>query len=294
MTGRPQPGVFRYGTTAHLHLELDLVPGRLPDLDALYALAGSSGADVSAVVGFGPSLARRVLPESCAPALDGFADFAPVGRPEGPIAPATQHDLWVWLQASDHGELVVAGRRVLTSLAGVAVLAEEVAGFAFRTDHDLFAFEDGTENPEYEAAPDVACIPAGVPGAGGSYGFVQRWVHDLDAFDALGVHGQEQVIGRTRDGSVELEGDAQPLTSHVSRTAQDEAGEDFAQIWRRSTPYGTTSEAGLLYVAFASSPDLVLRQLERMYGVSADGVHDRIIEFSTAVTGANYFVPPLD
>jgi len=283
-----QPGLFHEGSTVHLHLEFDVDPGaELPLAEALASVPDG----VVVVIGLGPDLARALLPAS--PAVDRLMAFEAIGPAEGPVAPATQHDLWVWLQGIDPGEVLMGGRRVRTALGATAVLADEVSGFTFRTNHDLFAFEDGTENPDPGDAPGVACRPVGDPDAGGSHAFVQRWIHDLDGFDALAVPAQEAVIGRTKDGSVELEGEAQPPTSHVSRTALLDDGSTVDPIWRRSTPYGTTSEAGLLFVAFASSPEPVHQMLERMFGVSADGLADALLPFSTAVSGSNYYVPPV-
>ncbi len=34
--------------------------------------------------------------------------------------------------------------------------------------------------------------------------------------------------------------------------------------------------------------------LSRMIGASGDGLHDRLMEFTCAVTGASFFVPSLD
>ena len=104
---------------------------------------------------------------------------------------------------------------------------------------------------------------------------------------------QEGVVGRTKAGSVELEGDAMPATSHVSRT--DVKIDGVAQaIYRRSQPFGTAAAHGLHFVAFACDPHRVGIQLERMFGTSGDGLHDRLVEFSRATTGSYWMVPNED
>jgi len=89
-------------------------------------------------------------------------------------------------------------------------------------------------------------IPEGETGAGGSYVLSQKWQHHLQAFNQLSVHEQEQVIGRTKQDNVELEGDAMPPTSHVSRTDVkiDGVGQ---KIYRRSTPYGGAEEQACIF-----------------------------------------------
>ncbi len=68
----------------------------------------------------------------------------------------------------------------------------------------------------------------------------QRWVHDLDAFGDLTVADQERVIDRTKPESIELDGDAMPPHSLVSRTDVSSA-----KIYRRSAPFGSVAEHGL-------------------------------------------------
>ena len=119
---------------------------------------------------------------------------------------------------------------------------------------------------------------------------VQRWVHDLDKFAALDVAAQEAVIGRTKADSIELEGDDMPPDSHVSRTDVKKDGVAL-KVYRRSAPYATLARHGLYFLAFACARERHQIQLERMYGVSGDGLHDRLIEFSRADTGSYLFAP---
>jgi porphyrinogen peroxidase len=108
------------------------------------------------------------------------------------------------------------------------------------------------------------------------------------------VQEQESVIGRTKLDSVELDDDVRPTTAHISRVVIEDAAGDELEIYRRSVPYGTASEHGLQFVSFAADPRRVVQMLERMFGASSDGLTDRLIEFSTPVTGATYFVPSLE
>jgi putative iron-dependent peroxidase len=175
-------------------------------------------------------------------------------------------------------------------VASGASLADQTLGFDYHDSRDLIGFEDGTANPKGDAKFEAAQIPGGEPGAGGSYVFTQKWVHDLDAFNALVVEAQEQVVGRTKLDSIELEGDAMPPTSHVSRT--DLKIDGVAQkIFRRSMPYGDMLRHGLYFFAFACSLRRIQVQLESMYDVAGSGVYDHLLDYSQAVSGCYWFVP---
>lgn len=64
--------------------------------------------------------------------------------------------------------------------------------------------------------------------ADGSFIFAQRYCHDLEKWKKLKVDAQQQVIGRTKLESIELDEDVQPENSHVSRTvAEDDTGKEM-------------------------------------------------------------------
>ncbi|MCC6225082.1 MAG: Dyp-type peroxidase [Microthrixaceae bacterium] len=281
----PQPGIFAQGTLHHRHLELDLIQGvddaalgsAVESLVELFAHPGG----VNLVVGFGAEAWRRIADPEDIP--DGLAPFDVAGLA------STQHDIWVWLHGNDAGGLFDAAYEVVHRLSPVASLASETAGFAYHDSRDLSGFVDGTENPGLDEAFEVAIIADGEPGAGGSFALAQRWVHDLAAFGSLDVAEQESVIGRTKLTDEEL--DPRPATSHLGRVVvEDEEGEEM-EIYRRSVPYGGVGEHGLFFLAFSSDPQRVRVMLERMFGQTDDGLADRLTEFSTPVSGANYFVP---
>src|SRR5262249_52252053 len=171
---------------------------------------------VNLVVGFRPSLWARVAPED-APA--GVIDFErDVQGVDGYTMPATQHDLWLWVAGHAYHAVFDVTREAIQTLAPVAQLATEVAGWTYKESRGLTGFIDGTENPSLSEAPEVALISDGPPGAGGSIVLVQQWLHDAAAFDVLPVDEQEKVIGRTKQASIELTEDVRGAQSHVSRT----------------------------------------------------------------------------
>jgi putative iron-dependent peroxidase len=288
----PQPGIFALGTRSHYHLELD----RRPDVptSALAAAVGALGepsGGSNLVVGFGAEAWREISPEDAPTALAPFTAIEGDGR----RAPATQHDLWVWVHGTGPDVLLDNARAVAATLGPVATLANEQPCFVYRDSLDLTGFIDGTENPPVSDGPEVATVPAGEPGAGGSFAITMQWVHDLEAFGALPVLEQQEVIGRTKPDSVEL--DDKPPTAHISRVVVEEAGPDGEprelEIFRRSVPWGTVAEHGLYFVAFSADPSRFDRMLARMFGTAGDGLHDRLTDFSRPVSGAYYFAPSL-
>jgi putative iron-dependent peroxidase len=178
-------------------------------------------------------------------------------------------------------------------LAGCARVVAEQPAFTYQSSQDLTGFEDGTENPPVDEAPQLATIPEGLPCAGGSVVLVQRWVHDLDGIEALELSDREQVIGRTLQGSVELDEEVRSPRAHISRVViEDDEGEEL-EVFRRSVAYGGVQEHGLMFVSFAADRARMQRMLGRMVGLE-DGVRDRLTDFSTPVAGAWYVTPPLE
>jgi len=287
-----QPGIFAQGTRAHHHLELTLRPdARDDDIGpALRRLREPSvtvgGANI--VIGFGPACWRRLAPASTPGEL---RDFETIEGSAGSLAPATQHDLWLWIHGAGTDVVLDTARAVERCLRPVAELALEQPGFVYRDSRDLTGFIDGTENPPVEEGPEVALVADG-PGAGGSFAMTMRWVHNLEAFDGLAVADQEDVFGRTKDLSVELSDDRKPSTAHIARVVIEEEGEEL-EIYRRSVPFGRVGELGLFFVAFSAEPHRFDVMLARMFGTTGDGLHDRLTEFSRPTSGSFWFVPSL-
>jgi putative iron-dependent peroxidase len=238
-------------------------------------------------IGFGPDLWHR-LGGAELPDHDALRERTGV---TGHTMPATQDDLFVWIQGSAADAVMERLLDLRGCLRGTLDLHDETTAFVFLDSRDLSGFEDGTANPEPDEAPAVAFIPEGEPGAGGSHVVVQKWLHDLDGFSQLPVAEQEAIIGRTKADSVEL--DPHPPASHLDRVViVDDDGEEL-ELWRRSVPWGGYDRHGLLFIGFAADPSRFEQMLDRMFAVG-DGPHDRLLELSTPITGARYFVPALE
>lgn len=288
-----QFGIFALGDASHGFFEFALRPGASPaelvqtvaDLRPPHTTVG--GANL--VVGFRPELWRAVAPDDLPANVRGFDSPLP-GR-DGFTMPATQADLFFWIAAAAYDVIFDLGTQALATLAPCASLVRETTGWSYKHSRDLTGFEDGTENPTLYEAAEVALIDEGQPGEGGSVLLFQQWCHHSDAFFALPEPAQERVIGRTKLDSVELEGDAQPADSHVSRTTLKENGEELP-IFRRNVPYGTVTDHGTLFVGFSKEQHRLQRMLEQMAGADG-GPRDALTRYTTPLTGAYYFVPAL-
>ena len=290
----PQFGIFAQGTVAHEFLEFELRPD--VDLSAVgtvlerLRMPAVAAGGVNIVLGFGADLWRAIDPDD---APEDLAPFQPLGVLGGHHAPASQHDLWLWINGGTPDVVFEHARAATQTLAPSFVVASDRTGFVHRDSRDLTGFIDGTANPILLEAPEAALVPDGSRGAGGSHVLTMRWVHDLDAFDRLSQEGQENVFGRTKPDSIEFVGTRLPTNAHIARVQiDDDAGEEI-QIYRRSVPYGTTLEHGINFLAFAADRARFDRMLARMFGPNDDGLHDRLADFSRPVSGAYYFAPSL-
>jgi putative iron-dependent peroxidase len=185
----------------------------------------------------------------------------------------------------------------MTRLSGFAQVLDEVHGFRFFDERDLLGFVDGTENPEGIAAAEAVVIgEEDHEFAGGSYVIVQKYVHDLEAWNAMTVENQELAVGRTKLGDVELDDDVKPANSHVAlNTIVDNDGTQ-RQIRRLNMPFGRvgTGEFGTYFIGYARTPEVTEQMLSNMFVGNPPGNHDRILDFSTAVTGNLFYVPTAD
>jgi putative iron-dependent peroxidase len=288
----PQPGIFALGTRSHHHLQFHLTGDANKLLAAVGGLrdAASAMVGVNVVVGFSPRAWAQAGPQHLP---DDLVDFEPIVAADGFTIPSGQHDLWIWLHGAGPDSVFNVARQAARHLDGIAALADEQPSFAYQASQDLTGFEDGTENPSLDEALEATTIPTGSACQGGSIALLQRWVHDLDGFEALELADREQVIGRTYYGSSELEPERQPPDSHVSRVViEDDQGEEL-QVFRRSTAYGGAAEHGLIFVAFSPDRARLERMLRRMAGLE-DGLRDRLTRYSTPTSSAWYLVPPVE
>ena len=265
----PQPGILPGIPNFGRFIELRAKPTA-----SLVALEGLT-VDERLVVGIGPRLASH-------PEMHGFKALS------GAVdIPSTQADLLLWLRGDDAGEIATRARHLLHSLPDFEVV-RMVNGFKFgvhlETGLDLSGYEDGTENPEGDAALKAAFAPDGA-----SFLSLQLWEHDLTSFEAGPQVERDHTIGRRQSDNEELE--EAPLSAHVKRTAQESFTPE-AFILRRSMPWSEGGREGLVFAAFGHSFAAFEALLARMAGAE-DGTVDALFSFTHPVSGANYWCPPV-
>jgi putative iron-dependent peroxidase len=271
------------------------VRGLLADLGALrrsVAFRIPEGV-LTCVVGVGSALWDRLFGNPRPQGLHPFPGFAGARH----TAIATPGDLLFHLRAHRLDLCFELAERLMSRLSGCGQVVDEVHGFKFFDERDLLGFVDGTENPEGASAIRAVLIGEEDPDfAGGAYVIVQRYLHDLDAWDAISVDEQERAIGRRKLSDMELEDDVKPANSHVAlNTIVDDKGEE-RKIVRYNMPFGRVGvrEFGTYFIGYARSPDVIEQMLTNMFIGKPPGNYDRILDFSKAVTGNLFFVPASD
>ncbi len=285
----PQAGIFALGTASHSYIEFDIRP-HVDARELVKAVANlreprTTMGGVNLVAGFRPEHWKKVAPDDAPSGVEGFNEDL-VGV-DGFRMPATQHDAVLWISGSEYDVVFDEARQAIAALDPIAEVAEETSSWPYHRDRDLTGFIDGTENPTLVDAPAIAVIADGGPGAGGSVLLLQKWVHDAAAWESQSVRRQEQVIGRTKPDSMEL--DPRPGDSHAARTDQDQ----FGKVFRRNMPFGTVTRHGTMFVGFSSDQRRLGAMLQNMAGV-LDGVRDALTLYTQPLTGSYYFVPSID
>ncbi len=245
-------------------------------------------AQIKTAVAFGPELWAQLYNQSPI----GFKQLAPIqGSFEMPVVPA---DVLIHI-ASVRADICFAlSQSFFEGIRDQVEVLDERVCFRYFDGRDITGFIDGTENPQFpDDRAEVALLgeDAGIF-QDGSFIFAQRYAHNLKKWKKLKVDAQEQVMGRTKLESIELEDDVKPANAHIARTVvEDEEGEEM-EILRHSLPYGDgRGDQGLFFIAYTKDLNIIDAMLERMFGTSGDGIHDRLLHFVTPMDGAYYFAP---
>lgn len=296
---QPQTGILPEANEHGLFITLDLKAAEhtsslrqwlktIPTLTAELATQYDD-AELSSVVSIGVGLWRAL--RSSAPAELAEFQARELGHRK---APATPHDILLHIRSERRDVNYELARQLLTAAADFLEVSEEIPGFRYLDKRDLTGFVDGTENPEDDERAEVALIGSEDVGfAGGSYVLLQRYAHNLDRFHHLPVAAQEAVIGRTKADDVELEGEAKPATAHISRVVIKQDGEEM-EILRHSLPYGDSQRAGLVFIAYCAHRETFDLMLDSMFDTAGEGVHDHLLDYTQAETGAYFFAPSLE
>ena len=249
--------------------------------------------DVRCVVGFGSAAWDRVFGSPRPAHLRPFEAIRAGNR----HAPSTPGDILIHLRAERADLAFDLAARLIAGLGPAVVPIDEVHGFRSFDARSILGFVDGTENPQGEAADAAAFIgDEDAAFAGGSYVLAQKYLHRMDAWNALSIPEQEQVFGRTKIDDVEMDDAVKPSNSHIAlNVITDDAGEEL-KIVRANLPFGQPSrgEFGTYFIGYARDPAITLRMLSNMFIGDPPGNYDRLLDFSDAVTGTLFFAPSAD
>jgi putative iron-dependent peroxidase len=290
--------------SAGIFLVLLITAGREADVrDALADVGGirrSVGfrvpeAKLGCVVGIGSDAWDRLYP-----GLPRPAGLHPLPVYDGPVhhAPSTPGDLLFHIRAERMDLCFELAQRLTERLGDAATVIDEVHGFKSFDERDLLGFVDGTENPEGAGALEAVTVTDADDSRfdSSSNVVVQKYLHDLTAWDALSTEAQERVIGRTKLSDIEMADDVKPPDSHIAlNVIEDENGEE-QDIMRFNMPFGAvgTREFGTYFIGYAKDPAVIEQMLQNMFCGTEDAAHDRILDFSTAITGVLFAVPTVD
>lgn len=307
VASQPQPGpepqpVVTPLTAAAIFLVLTINPGGeqqvhdlLGDVAGLQRSVGFRvpGGALACVAAIGSSAWDRLF------AGPRPAELHPFRELSGPRhrAVATPGDVLFHLRASRLDLCFEFATQVMYRLSGYVTVADEVHGFRYFDERDLIGFVDGTESPPGRAGEAAALVASADPAfAGGSYVIVQKYLHDMTAWNALPVAEQERVIGRSKLDDIEMPDDVKPANSHVALNTINDPDGTQRQIVRANMPFGDAGrgEFGTYFISYAATPSVTERMLTNMFLGDPPGNTDRILDFSTAVTGGLFFAPSAD
>jgi porphyrinogen peroxidase len=244
---------------------------------------------LSCVIGFGSEAWDRLFGEPRPAELHPFREIRAGSR----HAVSTPGDLLFHIRAKRMDLSFELATQIMTRLGDSISAVDEVQGFRYFDDRDLMGFVDGTENPRGAAAAEAVVIGDEDPDfAGGSYVIVQKYLHDLDAWNALSTEAQERIIGRTKLSDIELDDTVKPTSAHSALTTIVEDGKEI-KILRDNMPFGRPSlgEFGTYFIGYSRSPRTIEQMLENMFIGRPPGNYDRLLDFSRAATGNLFFVP---
>jgi porphyrinogen peroxidase len=214
-------------------------------------------------------------------------------RSNGRHAVSTPGDLLFHVRARRMDICFELVTQIMERIGDVVETQDEVQGFRYFEDRDVLGFVDGTENPRGSLAFESALVSNEDPAfEGGSYVIVQKYLHDMKAWNALSTEAQERIIGRKKLSDIELSDAEKPISAHSALTVIEEDGKEL-KILRDNMPFGRPGygEFGTYFIGYCGTPRVTEKMLENMFIGRPPGNYDRILDFSRAVTGSLFFAP---
>ncbi|MBK0332281.1 Dyp-type peroxidase [Brachybacterium sp. MASK1Z-5] len=252
-------------------------------------------ADLGCVVGIGARAWSRLF---SGPAPKGLRTFPALS---GTVhdAPSTPGDLLFHIRAHRMDVCFELAGQLMRQLRPFTTVQDEVHGFRYFDSRDVIGFVDGTENPEGLEAQRFVVLDEDTDPVfvGGSYVTVQKYVHDMEGWERLTVEHQADAIGRHKWDNVEMDDETKPADSHTALTVIEDADGTQLKIVRDNMPFGSAAadEFGTYFIGYSRDLDVTEQMLRNMFLGDPEGTnHDRLLDFSTALTGTHFFVPTVD
>ncbi|MFU2046967.1 Dyp-type peroxidase [Avibacterium gallinarum] len=246
-------------------------------------------AKASVVMGIGHDAWLRLdLPQ---PLPKELAPFEPIKGAKY-TAVATRGDLHFHIRCDQPSYCFDIAQNITDVLHDVAKCVVDIQGFRYWDGRSILGFVDGTENP-HDPEDRILFGTVGEEDPayqGGSYLFVQKYVHDMQAWRALPLSEQEKVFGRSKADDIEMDDDTKPANSH---SALANVGDD-RKVIRDNMPFSANGEVGTYFIAYANTFSTVQAMLNNMFIGNPAGNYDRLLDFSRTRTGTLFFVPTLD
>jgi len=233
----------------------------------------------------------------------------------------TGGDVLVQICAGQRDTVVHTVRELMRAVAGTLAIRWTLDGFqgahrgpnANSTQRNLFAFRDGTANPDVSDSALMnellwvgAAEAAPAWTAGGTYMVVRTIRMHVEFWDRVGMLEQEKMIGRDRVSGAPLGGTGEfqdpdygsdphgnriPLDAHIRLANPRTNATADQRILRRGYSYNRgvddagNLDQGLLFVAFNKDP-------ARQYAVIQKRLEiEPMIDYITPVGGGYFFVP---
>ncbi|MDR3190583.1 MAG: Dyp-type peroxidase [Lactobacillaceae bacterium] len=244
--------------------------------------------DLKVSIGFSANAWDWLFPTAAKPAE--LETFTSLKGPEYTM-PATEGDIFLHVRAATEAVVYETVTQFMYFLKDVTTLVDETKGFRYFEGRAIIGFIDGTEAPAIEDAADYAIVGDEDPEfINGSYAFAQKWVHEMDVWEAMKIEHQEKAVGRHKFNDLELD-DEEKLPNAHNVAAKVEIDGEEQKIVRMNVPFSdaASGKTGTYFIGYARHWQVTKLMLTQMVEQS-----DFLLTFSRLQSGQLFFIPSRD
>lgn len=209
-------------------------------------------------------------------------------------APSTEGDILLHVSSDKKDICYEITRLLIGFLDSFTYSVDETHGFSYLDNRSIIGFVDGSGNPVNETLLESTIIgEEDSEFKGGSYMFTQKYLHDMKGWNSISTEEQERIIGRKKDNDTVLFPEKKYKNSHTDiASTEDEKGNKL-KILRANVVFSTPSknEYGTYFISYSRTFDVVDKMLKNMFLGNEKGPHDKLLEYSKAISGSLYFAP---